>query len=479
LHLTINNGTFTSNTQSACESYVWNGTNYSQSGTYIHSYVSSNGCPSADTLHLTINNATHNVTNTSTCETFVWNGITYTQSGSFVHNYINQWGCSSADTLHLNIYQPTTSQTTTNVCSASLPYLWNGQSLTSSGIFNAHLVNSNGCDSTATLNLVVTTTPPAPQATPQIGYCQFDQSAAITATGTYPLLWYTTAAGGTGSSSNPIPNTSVAGVQHYYVSQTNGSCESPRTHITVRVSRKPVLGPDKNLKICYGTGADLTDQFNYIDWQAQWTLNNVPISNPGNVVISGSYQLIVTTPAGCSDTALVTVSVMPPVVANAGPDANAVYNQPHQLHGAGGGTYTWTPGSAMNNSHIANPLVTLTDDTYFVLTVQDAIGCTDTDTVLIKVYRGPSFYIPNAFTPNGDGLNDDFKPTYVGIERLDYFRIFDRYGVLVYETHDMGAAWNGTYKGRMQNTGNFVYIVKGMDKNGQEKILKGNVLLIH
>ena len=76
-------------------------------------------------------------------------------------------------------------------------------------------------------------------------------------------------------------------------------------------------------------------------------------------------------------------------------------------------------------------------------------------------------------------MNDDFKPTYVGIERLDYFRIFNRFGELVFETQQIGAAWDGTYKGKRQNTGNFVYIVKGLDKNGKVKLLKGNVLLIH
>jgi gliding motility-associated-like protein len=114
----------------------------------------------------------------------------------------------------------------------------------------------------------------------------------------------------------------------------------------------------------------------------------------------------------------------------------------------------------------------------FILTVSDDFGCTDKDTVVIKSYKGPTFYIPNAFTPNGDGINDNFKPTYVGIKRLEYFRIYDRYGVLVFETSSMNKAWDGFFKSTKQNTGNFVYIVKGIDQYGQEKVMKGNVVLI-
>ena len=181
---------------------------------------------------------------------------------------------------------------------------------------------------------------------------------------------------------------------------------------------------------------------------------------------------------GCYDTALIHLAVQPQIIANAGPDDNAVYNEPYQLNGSGGNQYLWSPASYLNNPAIANPLAVLTDEIKFILTVYDDFGCSDKDTVVIKAYKGPTFYIPNAFTPNGDGINDNFKPTYVGIKRLEYFRVYDRYGVLVFETSSMNKAWDGLFKSTKQNTGNFVYIVKGIDQYGQEKVLKGNVLLI-
>jgi gliding motility-associated-like protein len=66
----------------------------------------------------------------------------------------------------------------------------------------------------------------------------------------------------------------------------------------------------------------------------------------------------------------------------------------------------------------------------------------------------------------------------LGIKKLDYFRIFNRYGVLVFETNDIGRGWDGRYKGRLQEIDNYIYILKGIDKFGSEKILKGNVLLL-
>ena len=308
--------------------------------------------------------------------------------------------------------------------------------------------------------------------------CQKAIPNSLTAIGTYPLLWYTNPVGGVGSSIAPIPSTSVIGVYNFYVSQINGNCESPRSEIKIRVVRKPSLGNDIEQHICFGTYFNLNGAFNTGSQTSTWTFNNLVVTNPSSINTSGNYQLILSNSFGCSDTANVSLIVQPQVVANVGPDDIAIYNDPYQLNGSGGNQYLWSPASVLNNPTIANPIAVLTDDTQFILTISDSYGCLDKDTVLIKVLQGPTFYIPNAFTPNGDGMNDNFKPTYVGIQRLDYFRVFDRYGVLVFETNNMGKAWDGMYKSMKQNAGNFVHIVKGMDKYGNEKVVKGNVLLI-
>ena len=373
---------------------------------------------------------------------------------------------------------PTASATNISICSSELPYSWNGQSFTSGGTHVVILTNQNGCDSTATMQLTVNPTPAAPQVTPNLMICQYAATVPLSANGVYPLLWYSAPNGGTGSSISPTPSTSIFGISNYYVSQINGNCESPRSQITIRVVRKPDLGNNKDLRICFGESANLTSYFSTGNMNAVWTINNNAVTNPSNITTPGNYQLVVSNAYGCYDTALIQLTVQPQIIANAGPDDIAVYNEPYQLNGTGGNYYLWSPASYLNNPSIANPLAVLTDETQFILTVSDDFGCSDKDTVVIKAYKGPTFYIPNAFTPNGDGINDNFKPTYVGIKRLEYFRIYNRYGVLIFETSSMGKAWDGFYKSTKQNTGNFVYVVKGIDNYGQEKVLKGNVLLI-
>jgi gliding motility-associated-like protein len=333
------------------------------------------------------------------------------------------------------------------------------------------------CALPTTMTVTVNNTPSAPTAPSPILYCQFAQASQLTASGSNTITWYPSSTGGTGSSTAPTPSTNILGNQYYYVSQSNGICESPRLQVLVSVSPKPVIN-DATLGICYGATANLNTIYNTNGLSASWTLNNNPVYNLYNVSTAGNYQLVVTNIVGCRDTAIVHLTVYSQVIADAGPDDNTIINEPYQLNGSGGVTYLWTPANVLNNPTFQSPTAILSSDTRFYITVKDANGCVDTDSVLIRVFNGATFTIPNAFTPDGDGLNDVYRPTYLGIKKLEYFRIYNRYGQLMFETNDIGRAWDGRYKGRMQNIDNYIYVVKGIDKYGKEKILKGNVLLV-
>jgi len=248
--------------------------------------------------------------------------------------------------------------------------------------------------------------------------------------------------------------------------------------ITVKITSKPVLGPDKPIRICFGAFANLTALYNTVGLTSTWTYGPSAVPDPTHVNVAGPYQLIVTSISGCRDTAFVSLAIQPPIIANAGNDGNAEYNAPYQLNGSGGLIYEWSPAQPLNNSHIANPIAILTNDTQFILMVKDEIGCTDLDTVNIRVFKGPTFYVPTAFTPNGDGTNDIFRPTAVGIASMEYFRVFNRYGELVYETQDITKGWDGTYKGQKQPIDNYVWTIKGVDRKGELKMMRGNVVLI-
>jgi hypothetical protein len=150
---------------SGCSSYIlpW-GTAVTSSGTFSHIYISAAGCDSTVTANITINNGSFTSTAQSACNSFAWNGTTYTQSGIYTYRYTNSQGCSSADTLKLTIKNSSSSNAAVTICNTQLPYLWNGISCTAAGTYNKTISNVSGCDSAMTLVLTTTTTIPASSA---------------------------------------------------------------------------------------------------------------------------------------------------------------------------------------------------------------------------------------------------------------------------------------------------------------------------
>lgn len=464
--------------------YFWNGNNYNTAGVYATTLVSSAGCDSIATLNLFVNETSTSNTVASICNNqlpYNWNGQAYNTSGNYPITLNNSSGCDSIATLLLTVSQIQLSSHSISVCSSELPFNWNGQNYNNSGSYTANLVSTNGCDSIATLILHVNPSPIIPAVVSPIIYCEQDDavtlSAAITTTGS-TLQWYSMATGGTANMNAPTPSTLVVGTTNYYVSQLLGNCEGPRALITVTVNSKPNLGPDKELKICFGQTANISGLYDTTGIIGNWTQNGSVANDLTTVGIAGIFQLDVINNNGCTDTVLVNLSIQPQLIADAGNDADIEYNVPFQLSGSGGGTYQWSPSNLFNNPFIVNPAVTLTADATLVLLVTDDIGCIDLDTVNFRVLNGPTFYVPSAFTPNGDGLNDTFKPIGVGIASIEYFRIFNRYGELVFETSEIGKGWDGIYRGVKQPGGNFVWSLKGTDRKGSLKTMKGNVVLI-
>ena len=209
-----------------------------------------------------------------------------------------------------------------------------------------------------------------------------------------------------------------------------------------------------------------------------WTdISGNPI-NPASLNIAGIYTVSSSSAEGCIDSASVAMTINPPVNANAGPDSTIETNTAYQLNGVGSLYYQWSPAGPLSNPFIPNPVATLNQDETFILTTSDDIGCFARDTVHLRVLDGPTFYVPSAFTPNADGLNDQFQPSTAGIQSIRFFRVYNRLGELVFETNSIRQGWDGTYKGKRQGVGNYVWTIAGTDRFGVERILKGNVVLI-
>ena len=214
-----------------------------------------------------------------------------------------------------------------------------------------------------------------------------------------------------------------------------------------------------------------------------WDLSDGATANSQNTThtynASATYpiKLLVTSTAGCSaikDSSLIIYGTE----VFAGNDTIAAPNQPIQLQATGGLTYQWSPSFGLSNPTISNPIATNDGDQTYLLTASTPLGCQTYDRITIKVIAGPQLYLPTAFSPNGDGLNDVFKVIPVGIATFDYFTVYNRYGKIIFFTKKEGQGWDGTVKGNPQAAGTYVWIVAGTDYKGNKIVRKGTVLLV-
>ncbi len=164
----------------------------------------------------------------------------------------------------------------------------------------------------------------------------------------------------------------------------------------------------------------------------------------------------------------------------AGSDIIAVSGQPIQLQATGGLSFEWIPAAGLDNPNISNPVAVLTGTQNYTYTVRayTPFGCESFDDINIQVYQAPEIYLPNAFTPDGNGVNDMYRGRLVGIKEFKYLRIFNRFGQIVFSTTDAQKGWDGTYRGKKQNGGVYVVIAGGLDYRGLFIERKETVILI-
>ena len=214
--------------------------------------------------------------------------------------------------------------------------------------------------------------------------------------------------------------------------------------------------------------------WNFGDGASSVLSNPVHTYSPG-----GSYQVkySVKYAGNCTADTVKTITIASASI-SAGNDTIAAINYPLQLRASGGSSYTWSPGTGLDNPFSATPIARLDHDMEYYLTGITAEGCTGYDTLHIKVYKGPAVYVPNAFTPNGDAANDVLRPILIGIKKLDYFAVYNRAGQLIYRTTTPGKGWNGTLNGLPQPPCAYVWIVQAQDYLGALHRQKGVVVLL-
>jgi hypothetical protein len=241
-----------------------------------------------------------------------------------------------------------------------------------------------------------------------------------------------------------------------------------------------MAGPD--LFICYDDTANIngyTDGSSFT-WEPRLSLINsntlTPMANP---LRTRTYALLAYDTLGCPKPGIdrVTVNVRPEIKAFAGNDTAIVVNQPLQLNGSGAEFYSWSPEVGLGITSIANPVAILDRDMTYIMRTSTGDGCFDTDTINVKVFKTfPDIFVPNAFAPLG--RNNELRPKAVGISSMDYFRVFNRWGQMVFQTTQFEKGWDGRINGVIQNTGTYVWMASGTDYTGKKVIKKGTAVLI-
>jgi gliding motility-associated-like protein len=216
-------------------------------------------------------------------------------------------------------------------------------------------------------------------------------------------------------------------------------------------------------------------------WSPGTFLNDSLIKNVTSwPTATTNYTLIGIDINGCMDTVYRTVTVMPNAVVNLGDDQTLYPGQTAQLYAQGNcSVFSWAPITGLDYNNIQGPVAQPPVSTQYVVAASTEFGCKTTDTITVNITGATAMAIANAFTPgNGNSPNNMFKIDKLGIATLNKFQIFDRWGVMVFETTDINKGWNGMYNDKPQPLAVYVYHIDALTKEGTKFVKTGNVTLI-
>ena len=260
--------------------------------------------------------------------------------------------------------------------------------------------------------------------------------------------------------------------------------------IVVKVKYPFVMRNSPGDSLCKGSSLTISASGAYTyTWSPATGLNNTTIPSPiASPIVSTVYRVIGTDDKNCfSDTAYIPITVFDLPTVDAGPDKTINVGQTVDLVPVISPdviSVIWNPTGSIFRSDYPSVTVKPKETTTYTAEVTNSGGCKSRDNVTIYVIcNGANVFIPNTFSPNGDGTNDIFYPRGSGLFRIKNARIFNRWGEVVYDKsdfmpNDISSGWDGTYKGQKLNVDVYVYVIEIMCDNNSLLTFKGNVALI-
>jgi|LauGreDrversion4_1035100.scaffolds.fasta_scaffold08854_3 gliding motility-associated-like protein len=287
-----------------------------------------------------------------------------------------------------------------------------------------------------------------------------------------------------------IPNFGAANVGDYTLKVYGNLCNFSERTIRLDLADKP--SPNFSFtQSCAGIPINFTNTstlsnagpitwaWNFGDGTPESTTNSANHTYPN----AGNYEITLTAkPISCA--ALATSVRIPIAISAAAPGITypIILTKPDQsvtLQARPLGTFfTWVPSTGLSNPFSANPVFQHNETISYTVTIENTTGCVTVDRVVVRVLRKMDFEVPTAFTPNGDGHNDLLDIFAVGITKLSYFRVFNRWGHMLYETTELTRLWDGTNRGIQLGPDTFVWTAEGIGVDGSIIRKRGQTVLI-
>ncbi len=362
------------------------------------------------------------------------------------------------------------------------------------GTYTVHLLyrNSSGCKDTisksVSFNHSVSSVFTATPMSACLGSPVTFTNSSVGGGATY--LW-TFGDGTTSTSANPVHTYQLGGNYIVELTVTDTIPCMAKSNTSIQVVSIDAKAAPHDTTVCLKLPMPLStvvhvapDTFTSVTYQ--WTpATNLddPTSAHPNFSGIGDYTYTFTAtvnPLGCTATDVVTIHSKPPIaLINVTPDQTIPLGSSVQLNSNGAWIYAWTPNDGtISDPNINNPIATPTDSvTTYTVIGMSMYGCKDTATVTIRVDPTEGYFIPAAFTPNGDGLNDIFRVV-LKWQKLVDFQVVNRWGQEVFHTSDPKKGWDGTFLGEPQDMGVYYYHVVIANPEGGEKPISGNVTLV-
>lgn len=344
--------------------------------------------------------------------------------------------------------------------------------------------NSRGCIDSVTQDLEIFPLPNI-NAGPDTTICLGD-TAQLNANGGISYIWNTTPYLSCLNCASPM-----ASPKDYFSFVVRGkdinNCVNIDT-VVVKIKTKVVatVGPDKDMCLKDTAQLFVNGGRTYV-WSPANGLDNptsrTPIASPGATT---KYKVITYEGRCIPDTDYVNIKIFPLPDVTASGAATIIAGNSTILNANGNliKHFAWEPAESLNCSDCPDPTASPKKTTEYTVKVYTDFGCVDSDKVTIKVLCDESqLFIPNTFTPNGDGQNDVFYPRGTGLDKVRAFRIYNRWGEVVFERtgmplNDATYAWDGTYKGAVLSPDVFIYVVEALCESGEIMTIKGDVTLI-